>query len=362
MTRARLTLTRCSRYLHLTMTDLRLPAEWEEQDGVLLAWPHAGTDWQPYLAQSQATFARIIAEASRLARVILVTSAPEETRRHLQQAGAVMDRVATFSILSNDTWARDFGPITVLERNRPVLLDFQFTGWGGKFRADLDNQISLKLKEHGVFGGNHLRSVHFILEGGSIESDGHGTLLTTKSCLINPNRNAHLSLYDTEQALHKFLGASRVLWLEKGYLAGDDTDGHVDMLARFAPHNTLVYQSCDDPTDEHFPSLAAMAEELATLRTLDGSPYRLLPLPWPSAKHDPEGCRLPASYANFLILNGGVLVPTYDDRHDAVALDVVRRAFPGRKIIGIDCSTLILQHGSLHCVTMQIPKGALACT
>ncbi len=356
-----MTLPRRSRYPLPKMNDLRLPAEWEEQDGVLLAWPHAGTDWQPYLARSQTTFARIIAEASRLARVIVVTSAPDETRRYLRQADAVMDRVTTFSIASNDTWARDFGPITIIENKRPVLLDFQFTGWGGKFRADLDNQISLRLKEHGAFGGTHLRSIHFILEGGSIESDGHGTLLTTKSCLANPNRNAHLTFLETERTLQKFLGANRVLWLENGHLAGDDTDGHVDMLARFAPRNTLVYQSCQDRTDEHFQSLSAMADELAALRTADGQPYRLLPLPWPTAKHDPAGCRLPASYANFLVLNGGVLVPTYDDPHDALALDVLRRAFPGRRIIGIDCSTLILQHGSLHCVTMQIPKGVLAC-
>jgi agmatine deiminase len=356
-----LTSPRCCRYLAFTMNALRLPAEWEEQDGVLLAWPHANTDWQPYLAQSQTTFGHIIAEASRLARVILVTSAPEETRRHLIQAGAVLDRIAMFSIPSNDTWARDFGPITVLERNRPVLLDFQFTGWGGKFRADLDNQISLELKEHGVFGGNHLRSIHFSLEGGAIESDGQGTLLTTRSCLANPNRNGHLSPHDIEQALQRFLGVTRVLWLENGYLAGDDTDGHVDMLARFAPHNTILYQSCDDPNDEHYPSLAAMEKELAALPASDGRPYRLFALPWPAAKHDPDGYRLPASYTNFLILNGGVLVPTYDDPRDAIALDVIGRAFPGRKITGIDCSTLILQHGSLHCVTMQLPKGVLAC-
>ncbi len=325
-----------------------------------MAWPHASTDWNPYLAQSQATFVRIISEASRLARVILVTSAPDETRRHLKQDGAVLSRIDTFSIPSNDTWARDFGPITVIEKNRPVLLDFQFTGWGGKFKADLDNRISLELKEHGVFGSTHLRAIHFVLEGGGIESDGRGTLLTTQSCLANPNRNGHLGLPDIEQTLQRFLGVKRVLWLKNGYLAGDDTDGHIDMLARFAPHDTILYQSCDDPGDEHFHSLTAMAEELAALRTVEGQPYRLLPLPWPGAKHDPDGYRLPASYANFLILNGGVLVPTYDDPRDAAALDTIGRAFPGRKIIGIDCSTLILQHGSLHCVTMQIPKGALA--
>jgi len=348
-------------YLFIEMHTLRLPAEWEEQDGVLMAWPHAATDWKPYLTRVQQTFARIIAEASHHARVLLVTEAPDEARRFLRETHAVENRITFCPIPCNDTWARDFGPITICENNRPVLLDFEFTGWGGKFKANLDNDISLKLKEHGFFCGTHLRSLHLILEGGSIESDGHGTLLTTTSCNINPNRNAHMTRQDTELAFKQFLGVSRVLWLEHGYLAGDDTDGHIDMLARFAPHNTIVYQSCDDSLDEHFVELSAMADELEEFRTLDGQPYRLLALPWPSPKHDENGERLPVSYANFLILNGAVLVPIYDDPRDGHALDVIGQAFPGRKIIGIDCSALILQHGSLHCVTMQLPKGVLTC-
>ncbi len=324
-----------------------------------MAWPHAGTDWKPYLTQAQSTFAAIIAEASRLARVILVTPTPDETRRRLVAAKALTDRITLYSLPTNDTWARDFGPITVVEKGHPVLLDFQFTGWGGKFLATLDNEITRKLKEHGAFGRTHLRTIRFILEGGSIESDGRGTLLTTKCCLANPNRNAHLTVQETEQALRFYLGATRVLWLEHGFLLGDDTDCHVDMLVRFAPHDTILYQSCSDRSDEHFRSLEAMAGELGALRTADGRPYRLLPLPWPGARHDPEGNRLPASYANFLVLNGGVLVPTYGDPCDALALDVIAHAFPGRRIIGIDCSTLILQHGSLHCVTMQLPRGVL---
>jgi agmatine deiminase len=164
---------------------------------------------------------------------------------------------------------------------------------------------------------------------------------------------------DTDQAFSRLLGASRVFWLEHGYLAGDDTDGHIDMLARFAPHDTIVYQACDQNADEHFQELAAMATELSQLRTLSGTPYRLIPLPWPMAKYDEEHHRLPVSYANYLILNGAVLVPVYNDPCDARALTAIGQAYPGRKIIGIDCSTLILQHGSLHCVTMQLPKGTL---
>ncbi len=326
----------------------------------MLVWPHAATDWKPYLAQAQETFSHIIAEASHHARVVVATTAPDEARRFLRQTPANLDRITFCPVPSNDTWARDFGPITVIENNRPVLLDFQFTGWGGKFRANLDNEISRLLKDHGVFGSTHLRSIHLILEGGSIESDGHGTLLTTTSCNANPNRNAHLSRSETEVAFKRFLGVSRVLWLEHGYLAGDDTDGHVDMLARFAPHDTIVYQSCNDISDEHAVELSAMEGELRAFRTPSGQPYRLLALPLPSAKYDADGDRLPASYANFLILNNAVLVPVYNDLNDTHALDVIGHAFPGRKIIGIDCSPLILQHGSLHCVTMQLPKGVLS--
>jgi len=343
------------------MNTPRLPAEWEEQDGVLLAWPHAATDWKPYLTRVQETFARIIAEASHHARVVLLTESPDETRRFLQETHAVLPRISLHPIPCNDTWARDFGPITVYENQRAVLLDFEFTGWGGKFRANLDNDINLRLKERGVFCGTHLRTIHLILEGGSIESDGHGTILTTVSCNNNTNRNAHMSRAETDVAFRKFLGASRVLWLEHGYLAGDDTDGHVDMLARLAPHDTIVYQACDNPGDEHFAELSTMADELRAFSTLEGKPYRLLALPWPSAKHGPDGERLPVSYANFLVLNGAVLVPVYDDPHDARALDVIGKAFPGRHVVGIDCSALILQHGSLHCVTMQLPKGVLTC-
>lgn len=325
-----------------------------------MAWPHAATDWKSYLVQAQAVFASIVAAASRCARVILATSTPDATRAALRRTQAVMDRISLYSITTNDTWARDFGPITVLDGELPMLLDFRFNGWGGKFPADLDNGVSQGLKAHGVFGRHPMRTIRFVLEGGGIESDGRGTILTTVSCLANPNRNAHLTRQEIEQSLRLFLGADRVLWLEHGHLAGDDTDGHVDMLARFAPHDTLVYQSCDDPDYEHFESLAAMAGELAALRTPGGQPYRLLPLPWPSAQYAPTGARLPASYANFLVLNGAVLMPTYNDARDGMALDVIGHAFPGRKIVGLDCSTLILQHGSLHCVTMQFPKGVLA--
>lgn len=342
------------------MNTARLPAEWEEQDGVLLAWPHEATDWKPYLTKVRETIAQIIAEASHHARVLLVTEFPESARHFLKATPANLERVRFVPAASDDIWARDFGPITILENGQPVLLDFEFNGWGGKHRAHLDNAITRTLKEHGVFGPTHVRPIHLILEGGSIDCDGHGTLLTTAACNANPNRNVHLGAAEIGQAFQRFLGISRILWLHHGYLAGDDTDSHVDMLARFAPHDTLIYQSCDDASDEHFAELAAMASELQAFRTLAGQPYRLLPLPWPSARHDGEGRRLPVSYANFLVLNSAVLAPVYGDPRDTQALTVIGKAFPGRKVIGINCSTLILHRGSLHCVTMQLPRGILS--
>ena len=336
-----------------------MPAEWEPQDAVLLAWPHAATDWKPCLAASQEACARLVAAVTPHERVLLLTSAPGESEAALRKAGAHLDRVTPLSIPTNDTWARDFGPITVDEDGQPVLLDFQFNGWGGKFPADLDNQVTTRLKQHGVFGGRHVRSIHFVMEGGAIDSDGQGTILTTASCLANPNRLGRGSRADVEAALARFLGARRICWLEHGALAGDDTDGHVDMLARFAPHDTLVYTACDDKGDTQYAGLAAMAEELTALRTPAGQPYRLIPLPWPAPTFDDHGRRLPASYANFLVINGAVLVPTYNDFVDSAALAAVGQAFPGRRIVGLDCSLLIRQGGAVHCAAMHLPRGSV---
>ena len=313
----------------------RLPAEWEPQDAVLLAWPHEQTDWHPVLDRARHTFTEIIRAVERYEPVLLV-------------------RPDRFDVPTDDTWARDFGPITIEEDGKPVLLDFTFTGWGGKFPAARDNAATRNLHRLKAFGETPLRSIDLVLEGGSIESDGEGTLLTTTACLLNPNRNPHLDRDLIEQRLRLELGVDTILWLKHGALAGDDTDAHIDTLARLCPNKTIVYVACNDPADEHYHDLKAMEEEL---QAFPG--YRLLPLPWPRAIHDADGQRLPATYANYLVINGAVLVPTYNDPADAEALEVVQKAFPDREIIGIDCRTLILQHGSLHCVTMQIPRGVL---
>ncbi|MBW2186492.1 MAG: agmatine deiminase family protein, partial [Deltaproteobacteria bacterium] len=241
---------------------------------------------------------------------------------------------------------------------KPLLYDFGFNGWGLKFTSDKDNQMNHHLAQQHAFSAPMI-SQPLVLEGGSIESDGEGTLLTTSECLLNRNRNPSLSKSQLEHFFSTQMGIQNVLWLDHGYLAGDDTDSHIDTLARLCPNNTIVYTACDDRTDEHFVTLKAMEQQLTEFRTIDGSPYQLLPLPWPQAQFDHNGERLPATYANFLIINSAVLVPIYDDPADKSALEVIQSAFPAHEIIGINCSAVIIQHGSLHCLTMQLPQGTL---
>ena len=341
----------------------RLPAEWELQDAILLTWPHDRSDWAPTLHEVEPVFVAIAVAVTARERLLLVLR-DDVHRAHveslLRKAGTDLDRVRAVIAPSNDTWARDHGPITIYEDGAPRLLDFVFNGWGGKFEAALDDAITARLQEAGAFGAAARELIPFVLEGGSLESDGAGTLITTHECQHHAGRNPALDTAAIEAQLIASFGLQRVLWLHHGQLEGDDTDGHIDTLVRLCDMHTLAYQRCDDPGDAHFAELAAMETEVKALRTAEGDPYRLVPLPWPSAKRHADGRRMPATYANFLILNGAVLVPTYRDANDAAALERLRGAFPGREVIGIDCLPLIAQGGSLHCVTMQLPAGTLA--
>jgi agmatine deiminase len=248
----------------------------------------------------------------------------------------------------------------VFKNQKPVLLDFVFNGWGNKFPADRDNEISRALLTQDAFGELEMHSVDFVLEGGGIETDGDDTLLTTSRCLLAHSRNPALTYSQIEAVLTNHLGVDRFLWLDHGALAGDDTDSHIDTLARFCDPDTIAYCHCDDTADEHFAELQRMQQQLQTFRNKTNQPYRLIPLPLPAAKYDDQGRRLPATYANFLIINDAVLVPTYQDPADENALRTLQSCFPKREIIGIDCSALIRQYGSLHCVTMQLPVGVIS--
>ena len=335
-----------------------LPAEWAPQSGIQLTWPHAGTDWAHMLTEVQACFAAIAREIAQRELLLIVTPEPEEVKKQIS-ATVNMQNVRFMECETNDTWARDHGAITMLASEGASLLDFMFNGWGLKFASDKDNLITRQAVESGFLNGRYVNRLGFVLEGGSIESDGLGTLLTTSECLLSPNRNGQMSRDEIEDYLCSVFHLKQVLWLDHGYLAGDDTDSHVDTLARFCSPDTIAYVQCTDTQDEHYEALHQMEEQLKTFRTLNGNPYRLLALPMVD-KIEEEGERLPATYANFLIMNDAVLYPTYrQPENDQRAKEVLQEAFPEYEIVGIDCRTLIKQHGSLHCVTMQYPAGVL---
>ncbi|SFR48445.1 agmatine deiminase [Marinobacter daqiaonensis] len=342
-----------------------MPAEWAPQSAVMLTWPHPGTDWFSRLQEVEPVFLDIARAVLRFEHLLISCEhvfRAEELQRELNAwAGQqqLPGRAHCVPAPANDTWARDHGPIAVSTEDGIRLLDFRFNAWGGKFPWEKDNALNRHLANAGCFGDIPLEAVDFILEGGSLESDGEGTLLVTSECLMTPSRNPDHDRSAIETILGETLGATRVLWLNHGYLAGDDTDSHIDTLARFCNPDHICYVRCDDPEDEHFPALSAMEEELAQFRQADGSPYRLTPLPWPDAIYGEEGERLPATYANFLIINGAVLVPVYGVPQDEAALAIFRDLFPLREIISVPCRPLIEQHGSLHCVTMQLPPGAV---
>lgn len=339
----------------------RLPAEWEPQSGVLVAWPHEGTDWAPILDAVEEAYVGLVGAIARHTTAVVIVADDALRRRaasRLEAAGVAPARVRFIEADYDDTWLRDSGPITLRDGNGFVLLDFAFTGWGGKFGASRDDRLVEALATRGLFRNATHRRIDFALEGGAIESDGAGTILTTWQCLAQ--RHPAASRDELAWILQKSLAADRVLGLDAGYLEGDDTDAHIDTLARFAPGDAIVHQACDDLADRHHGPLAAMAAELAALRTADGRPYRLHALPWPRPIHDADGRRLAASYANYLVVDGAVLVPAYGDPADAAAAAVIAAAHPGRAAVPVPCRPFIEQNGSLHCLTMQLPRGVLA--
>ncbi len=343
-----------SAWAYMMETRKFLP-EWHLQWGVLLAWPHPDTDWVDNLEAAEICYQQIISTISQRENVLLLCHDAEH-QTHIENVLGDSTNVHFVQMPYNDTWARDFGFITVIKDGRPLLLNFTFNAWGGKFEASLDNAVNTGLMHHPLLAGNMLESRSLVMEGGSLETDGQGTLLTTEICLLNPNRNPALDRTTIEEELRDSLGVDRILWLAQGHLEGDDTDAHIDTLARFADPQTIVYMSCDDPMDSHYAALQAMEAEIKALQQTDGSPYRLFPIPLPAAIYD-EDRRLPASYVNFLVINSAVLLPVYaDERCDPIAISQMQAAFPNHEIVPIDCRALIAQNGSLHCVTMQIPQ------
>lgn len=338
-----------------------VPAEWQHQDAVLLAWPHANSDWADLLPQINADFAQLAHIISqRQALLIICQDAAHQLsiEDQLQNLSAAQQQHLRFSqIKTDDTWCRDFGPIGIHQQGELQLLDFEFNAWGQRYDWLQDNRVNRQLHSQGII--NKLSHKDFILEGGSIESDGAGTLLTTSQCLLNSKRNAG-NRDEIEQKLLELLPIKRVLWLDHGLLLGDDTDSHIDNLARFTSTDTIVYAECLDATDEQYEPLQSMHEQLQQFTQPDGEDYALVPLPLPAAQYSLiNQRRLPASYINFLIINDAVLVPQFNDPNDGIAIKRLQRCFPKRNIIGIDSRHFIEQNGGIHCLTMQLFSGSL---
>lgn len=370
------------------MKDRRLRAEWEKQSAILMAFPHKNSDWARYIDKARACFIHIIEHILCFESVILCVDLQDEegieilckhfapfqsnTQSALQEyvEGYLNTDIAQQSLIkpylhtsntqspytlhimrvrTNDTWARDFGALGVESAGENKLVKCIFNGWGLKYPSHYDNAIS-----ESIFAKKHIIKADIVLEGGSIESNGAGVLLTNTQCLLEKNRNPHLSQNEIESKLREYFGLDSVLWLHYGYLAGDDTDSHIDTLARFISEDTIAYITCDDKQDEHFESLKSMEAELQALKQPNGEPYKLVALPFTKAIYDDSGDRLPASYANFLFVNGALLVPTYGDKNDKKALEILSKALPKHRVVGVDCHSLILWHGSLHCVSMQV--------
>ncbi len=328
-----------------------MPAEWERQQCVLMSFPHEDTDWaEGGLNEALSVFIRIAQAIAYKEAVYIIC----KDKSQIASMFCSIRNMTFIEIPTNDTWIRDYGYISVKEDGEKKLLDFIFDGWGGKFEASLDNSVNTVLHQKGYMGTTPLEQIDFVLEGGSLESDGEGTLLTTTRCLCNPNRNGGLSKKELEEKLQRYLGAERILWLDHGYLSGDDTDAHIDTLARFVNKETIVYVKCDNTKDEHYEALQNMETQLQNFRTKEGKPYTLIPLPMTDAIYNDKQERLPATYANFLICNDALIYPSYGDKNDTIVHEIFKELFPNKEIIPIHCLKLIEQGGSLHCSTMQV--------
>lgn len=325
--------------------------EWKRQSATIIAMPHRDSDWKPYLREIQSKIYEIIAQITRFQCAIVLYKYESDIANLKGQKNIILLKIAL-----NDSWCRDFAPISIIRQNKHkalIWMDFIFNAWGAKYAANLDNvagaKIFSQLKTKDFFKKpTKFISKNFILEGGSIESNGK-TLLTTTHCLLSPNRN-RLSKAKITKRLKKYLGVHRVIWLENGFLEGDDTDSHIDNLVRFVDKKTIVYLKCYDRNDTHFEALEAMEVEL---KQKCGS-FTLVPLPLPKAIYY-NGVRIPASYANFIFVNSAILMPTFNDKkNDKIAFETLQKLAKNRKIIPIDSRILIRQGGGLHCATMNV--------
>ncbi len=320
-----------------------LIAEFGEQSFTQVIFPHKNTDWAECLDEAHNTFINIINAIIKYQKCLVIC----ENIKAVKELFSKNSNLYFVEYKSNDTWARDCSALSIVDANEIKLLNFTFNAWGEKFEFEKDNLLSAHIKK---YYKAQMQTIDFVLEGGAIETNGNDLILTTSACMLNKNRNPSFTKNEITQKLKKEFGANEILYLNHGYLAGDDTDSHVDTLARFIDAKTIMYVKCKDEMDEHFVELKKMEAELKEFASRVN--LNLISLPMTDAIYE-DTSRLPATYANFLFVNGAVLVPTYGVKQDIEALDIFKNTFKNREIIGIDCSTLIKQHGSLHCVTMN---------
>ncbi len=335
-----------------------MPAEWELHEATWLSWPHKEASWPGKFAPVPAIFAELTKRLtdSELVRInVADADFAEQVRVALRKASVDLSRVRFHFNPTNDAWCRDHGPIYVTRfvngKRERAINDWGYNAWGNKYPPyNLDDVVPTRIAHEFQ---EPLFTPDIVMEGGSLDVNGQGTLLTTESCLLNPNRNPTLTKEQIEQYLRDYLGVTNILWLGAG-IVGDDTDGHIDDLTRFTSAHTIVTVIEEDPTDENYQPLKENYERLQTMRDQQGKPLQIVTMPMPGAM-EYEGQRLPASYANFYIANHAVLVPTYRHANDVLALETLQKLFPTRRVIGIDCTDLIWGLGALHCVTQQQP-------
>lgn len=335
----------------------RFPAEWEQQAGTWFSWPHKEESWPGKFEPIPYVFTNIVRTVARFQHVhinVVDEAMRDDVLTRLTKAGVPPTQFTLHLIPTNDAWCRDHGPAFVVNplSDHPLaIVDWNYNAWGNKYPPyDLDDVVPTRIAEERnlpVF------SPGIIMEGGSIDVNGDGCLLTTRACLLNKNRNPHLSQQEIETYLREYYGQEKILWLEDG-IVGDDTDGHIDDLARFVNPSTIVTVVEEDPADENYEILQENLRILRTLKDRHGNPFRIVELPMPRPVIY-DGQRLPASYANFLIGNGFVVVPTFQDKNDLRALTILQQEFPQRAVIGIDCVDLVWGLGTLHCISQQEP-------
>lgn len=334
---------------------IRLLAEWEQQDAILLAWPHVHSDWQHQLAAIEKNYIEICQQIFPVAKIVIFCY-DQAHQQHIAGLFSDLTPIIFIECKTNDTWVRDYGPLFCQQGEQLIAHNFAFNAWGGKYAHDLDNAACQVLQKKMLLDYLHH---DFILEGGSIETDGAGTLLTTAQCLLDINRNANLNQQKIENYLTQQLGLHHFLWLTEGTLVGDDTDAHIDNLARFIDKHRICYVQCNDEKDPHYVSLQCMQRQLAGFTDQQGMPYELLPLPLPAPIYNQKNERLPASYLNFLIVNQLILFPIYQVNTDNQAIELMQQYCPQYTVIPVDCLPLVQQYGSLHCGTIGLARGSI---